>query len=175
VQEVVDLACWLARATGADPEVAEAAAWLHDVRKEQSSHGVAGAEAARKILGETDFPPEKIDAVADAIRVHAGLYRAEGALPMQPLESALLWDADKLSKLGVHAIAFSLSQPRMVGKTLAARRVDAARFVMTVLNRTVTSMNTAPARRLAERRYAAMLAALESWATEEREADPPAV
>jgi uncharacterized protein len=175
VQEVVELALWLARATGADAEIAEAAAWLHDVRKEESSHGVAGAEAARAILAETDFPPAKIDAVAAAIRVHTGLYRAEDAPPLQPLETALLWDADKLSKLGVHALAFSLSQPRSQGKTLSDRRLDAERFALTVLNRTVASMNTAPARQLAERRYADMLAALQSWAREEREPDPPAV
>ena len=102
VQAVVRLAVRLAELTDADREVVEAAAWLHDVAKGRSKdHGKDGATAARRILSETDFPPGKIDKVADAIVKHRGLWVTE---PVEPLEAAVLWDADKLSKLGATAV-----------------------------------------------------------------------
>lgn len=103
VQAVVRLALRLAELTGADREVVEAAAWLHDIRKKGrgDQHGRNGASAARRILAETDFPPDKIEAVADAISKHVGLFTNQ---PVEPLEAAVLWDADKLSKLGATAV-----------------------------------------------------------------------
>lgn len=171
VCQVVGLARWLAEATGADREIVEAAAWLHDVRKEQPSHGVAGALAAQEILAATDFPQEKIAAVADVIRKHVGLFRAADAAVLTPLEAAVLWDADKLSKLGVQALMFNLSTVYAAFHTLEARRADNRDFTQTILSRTVESMNTAPARALAERRYRDMLAVLEIWAHEAHEGE----
>jgi uncharacterized protein len=170
VQEVVQLALWLAETLDADREIVEAAAWLHDIGKVESNHGVAGAEEAERILITTDFPPAKIAAVAQVIRLHVGMYRAEDAVPLEPVEAAILWDADKLSKLGVHALAFMLSAIYLVGQTLAERRQSSAEFVYDVLSRTVASMNTAPARRLAQQRYADMVNTLDIWAREEQEA-----
>ncbi|MBA3533831.1 MAG: hypothetical protein H0T73_18085, partial [Ardenticatenales bacterium] len=71
-----------------------------------------GAAFAREFLPTIAFPSEKIEAVAEAIAQHEGLTRPaadwrkrEGtpfcaAPPLQPIEAALLWDADKLSKIG---------------------------------------------------------------------------
>lgn len=70
VQAVVSLALWLARQTGADTEVVEAAAWLHDIRKGTAGHGAAGEREARRILQQTNFPPEKLPLVVDAIGHH---------------------------------------------------------------------------------------------------------
>jgi uncharacterized protein len=170
VSQVTALALRLGRALKADLEVVEAAGWLHDVRKEQPSHGVAGAAAARTILAETDFPPGKIEAVADAIRKHVGLYRESGAPPLEPTEAAVLWDADKLTKLGAKAIMVSLSTPHVYGKDMAERWRYVAKFAHDVLLRTVQSMNTRPGRRMAERRYRNMLAVLSLWAREAQEA-----
>jgi HD superfamily phosphodiesterase len=163
VQQVVRTACWLADAIGADREISEAAAWLHDVRKIEPEHAKAGARAARNILIHTDFPAEKIEAVCTAIAEHEGLTRDDPA-PMASLEAALLWDADKLTKLGVQALAYNLGTPRMRGRTLAERLASMQTFTATVLRQTVASMNTEPARALAERRHAEMTAALEAWA-----------
>ena len=112
VRAVVRLAIRLAERTGADREVVEAAAWLHDVAKgESEDHARDGAILARRILAETDYPPEKVDAVAEAIAKHAGWATTE---PVEPLEAAVVWDADKLSKLGVtialHSIATRLKK-----------------------------------------------------------------
>ncbi|MBW7883581.1 MAG: HD domain-containing protein [Caldilineaceae bacterium] len=167
VQAVVKLAVWLAAETGADAEVAEAAAWLHDVCKGEANHGVRGAERARQLLAGTDFPVSKVPYVADAIARHAGLYRKPGAAPLTPLETAVLWDADKLTKVGIQALAYALSTASFQGMTLDERRQDMLDFTRTVLSRTVASMNTAPARALAAERYRDMVAFLETWQGEE--------
>jgi uncharacterized protein len=103
VQAVVRLANRLAQLTGADREIVEAAAWLHDVGKGSHSgdHGREGAAAARMVLAQTGFPPHKIEAVADAIAKHVGHHRSE---PVEPLEAAILWDADKLTWLGATSV-----------------------------------------------------------------------
>jgi uncharacterized protein len=98
VQVVVRLALRLAELSGADKEIVEAAAWLHDVAKlSKEEHGKDSALAARRILLETDYDRDKIDAVADAIVKHAWRPNPE---PIAPIEAAVLWDADKLTKIG---------------------------------------------------------------------------
>ncbi len=169
VTQVVSLAKRLARATQADLEIVEAAAWLHDVRKEESSHAKAGAQAAREILAATDFPPEKIEAVAYAIRQHAGLTRRNGAPPLEPIEAAVLWDADKLTKIGVQALMVRWSSADTRYLTMAERWRDSAKFAHNTLPRTVASMNTGPAKVMADRRLRNMLAVLSLWMREARE------
>ena len=174
VAQVTALALRLARTLNADSpvdfEVVEAASWLHDVRKQQPKHALAGAKAAREILAATDFPPAKIEAVADVISKHEGLFRPTGTPPLEPLEAAILWDADKLSKLGIQSVLTGLSTLHVFGKDLAARWHYVAEFAQNVLVRTVESMNTKPARQMAERRYRNMLALLSLWAREALEA-----
>lgn len=165
VQHVVGLACWLAAETGADTEIVEAAAWLHDVRKTEPKHALRGAEAAVEILAATDFPPAKIAEVADAIRQHEGLYRDDPDA-LTPLEAAVLWDADKLSKIGVQALVYALSTRYVMGRTLDERRAKNQRFLDDVLVRTVASMNTAPARQLAEDRLRQNQIIMDLWAAD---------
>lgn len=124
IQAVVRLAICLAEQTGADREIVEAAAWLHDIRKrgKDDDHAREGAIAAHQILSRTDFPPEKVDAVADAITKHVGLFTNE---PVEPLEAAVLWDADKLSKLGatavLHFIGYQIAGGRGATRPLMER------------------------------------------------------
>jgi len=109
VRAVVTLAGQLARELGADADVVEAAAWLHDIAKgtandENDDHGQQAAREAPGILADTDFPSHKVPAVCEAIAKHVGLTREPAAPPVEPLEAAILWDADKLSKLGYTAV-----------------------------------------------------------------------
>lgn len=178
VHEVVKLALWLSAQIAAeeksekqtvDAEAVEAAAWLHDICKLEANHAQVGADEAEKVLRQTDFPLSKIELVGTIVRQHEGLYRPEGADPIEPIEAAILWDADKLSKLGIRALAHGLSAPYYVGKTLQARRKQEKEWVHDVLSKTVYSMNTEPAKRLAVRRYREMVATLDTWAREETE------
>ncbi len=152
VTSVVTLAKRLALITGADIEVVEAAAWLHDIRKETKQlHAIEGAEYAREFLKQTDFPPEKIEAVAHAIEVHMGLWRDE---PLTNLEATVLWDADKLSKIGLTAVF------HWTGGSLAGNETRDVRTLIEESRhadwqeKTVASMHSEPAKRAARNRLA---------------------
>ena len=155
VQATVRLALRLAECTGADREVCEAAAWLHDVTKmyswaHKTNHGIDGAARAREILAQTDFAAEKIDAVADAIAKHVGL---ETRAPIEPLEAAVLWDADKLSKLGATVVLHG------VGAQLAKGEKTTQALIEGLCDETwgegiVRCLNTAPARAAGRERLA---------------------
>ncbi len=154
VTAVVTLALRLAELTGADVEIVEAAAWLHDICKysDGQRHPQAGAAYARAFLPTTDFPPHKIEVVAEAIADHMGLWRDE---PLTVLEAQVLWDADKLAKIGLTAV-FHWTGGRLAGNEmrsladLIARGRDAD-----WQSKTVASMHTKPAQRAAAARLAA--------------------
>lgn len=150
VQAVVQLALRLAELTGADREVVEAGAWLHDVAKGQSEdHGRDGAVAARRILAGTDYPRDKIEAVADAIFKHVGTWREE---PLEPIEAAVLWDADKLTKLGATAVLHFVGYWINAGQGTTGNLVDRLPGE-DWQPRIVRSLQTAPARAAGQRRW----------------------
>ncbi|MEM7116928.1 MAG: HD domain-containing protein [Chloroflexota bacterium] len=154
VKAVVKLAQKLAKLVDGDKEIAVAAAWLHDICKSEAGerHPQEGAKFARHFLPTTDFPSEKIERVAQAIHNHMGLWRDE---PLTDLESMILWDADKLSKIGLTAVfhwtgdLYSKAKPRTLEDIIAfGRRSDWQ-------SKTVASMHTEPARRAAQARLQA--------------------
>jgi uncharacterized protein len=159
VRAVVAIATELAAATEADAEVCLAAAWLHDVAKAYreergDGHGQRGALRAAAILRRTDFPSEKIAAVSQAIASHVGLFRDE---PPQPIEAAVLFDADKLSKLGATSIVhFLCSQP--AAARVAGRPADTSSVAQDLRRWTdlapgiVNSLGTPPGRAMGEER-----------------------
>ncbi|MFQ5421846.1 MAG: HD domain-containing protein [Anaerolineae bacterium] len=151
VTAVVTLAKKLAELTGADADVVEAAAWLHDIRKEtKQAHPQEGAKFAREFLPKTDFPKKKIKSVAQAIEQHMGLWREK---PLKNLEAQVLWDADKLSKMGMTAV-FHFTCWQLAGSkpetldSLLARGKDADWMA-----KTVNSFHTKPARKAAKKRF----------------------
>ena len=151
VTAVVTLALKLAELTGADAEVVEAAAWLHDIRKETGArHAKEGAKAAHDILPNTDFPKKKIGHVAKAIRSHQGLWRKK---PLKDLESQVLWDADKLAKIGLTSAFHFTPLIVMQGNGRSTQSlIDSARNNTSWLPKTVASMHTEPAKRAAQKR-----------------------
>ena len=163
VQAVVRLAVRLAELTGADREVVEAAAWLHDVAKGQGEdHGRDGAAAARRILTGTDFSQDKIEAVAHAVLNHVGLWREE---PLEPIEAAVLWDADKLTKLGatavLHFVGYWINAGQGTTEHLVSRLPDGD-----WQPRIVHNLQTAPARAAGQRRWERFRAFCEQAAQE---------
>jgi len=153
VTAVVALATKLAALTGSDAEVVEAAAWLHDIRKEtKQAHPQEGAKFARDLLPKTDFPKKKIEAVAQAIEQHMGLWREE---PLTNLEAQVLWDADKLAKMGL-TMVFHLTGWQLAGEK-PATLADIIRHGRDAdwMTKTLASFHTKPARRAAKKRFKA--------------------
>jgi uncharacterized protein len=151
VKAVVNTAVKLAPLVGADVEVVEAAAWLHDIKKETGlQHPKKGARFARKFLPATDFPDEKIEAVAQAIEEHMGLSRSK---PLKQLESQVLWDADKLTKLGAMAAFHWLGGDLSADKQRNTQDLIALMRSADWQQKTVNSMHTEPAKRAAQARF----------------------
>ena len=150
VQTVVKLALRLAELAGADPEIVEAAAWLHDIEKDKgTAHPQKGADFAREFLPKTDFPAEKIEPVAQTIEDHTGLWRKT---PLDKLESMVLWDADKLAKLGLTAAFHWLGMGFATGRASTTAELIARGRTADWQEKTVASMHTAPARQAAQTR-----------------------
>lgn len=156
---VVNAAMRLAELLEADAEIVEAAAWLHDVKKYEAKeqHPQAGAQFAREFLPKTDFPKKKIEAVAYAIEQHMGLWRDK---PLKNLEASILWDADKLTKIGLtaafHWVGGDLSRAKKHGLT-TEEMIEIGRQP-DWQDKTVASMHTKPARKAAKSRIKAFRA-----------------
>lgn len=156
LKAVVQIAEGLALNLEADLEIVRAAAWLHDLAKEgmmeivEDGHGAKGAEEARKILERSDFPEEKIDAVCQAIAEHVGLYRDH---PLEPLEAAILWDADKLAKLGaISLVHFLCLSPSLSQATTDSLLAEGRRW-LGLQAKMVESMNTPLGKEMGRERY----------------------
>ena len=175
VRAVVAIATRLAAQSGADAEVCLAAAWLHDVAKAYreergDGHGQRGAVRAAAILRGTDFPREKIGAVSRAIVAHVGLFREE---PPEPVEAAVLFDADKIAKLGATSVVhFLCSQP--AAARAAGRPADTAsvanelRRWADLAPRIVDSLSTRAGREMGKQRLAALRAFVDQLEVELR-------
>jgi uncharacterized protein len=158
---VVKIARWLAPLAGADPEVVEGAAWLHDCRKFLNDHGSKdthakdASDAVAGILAGTDFPAAKLPAVRHAIEHHVGLRLSQ---KLSPVETACLWDADKLSKIGAASLVHFVAISGGFGPTDTESILDKGERWLG-LARTITDcMNTEPAHQEAERRLAFLVA-----------------
>lgn len=153
---VVKLARWLARQTGGDAEIIECAAWLHDCRKRlqdpkgKDTHARDAAEAVDAILEGTDFPKAKAPAVKEAILHHVGLRLSHR---LEPLETACLWDADKLSKIGAASLVHFGCISGGFGPTDTAHLLARGEQWLTLARGIVDSLNTEVARAEGERRF----------------------
>jgi len=116
-ERVMSLARHIAEKEGADLEIVELSALLHDVaRKIQDEsqgkicHAEKGAEMAREILARHGYPLEKIEQVVHGIATHR--FRSD-KIPQTP-EAKVLSDADNLDAIGAIGIgrAFSFSGHR---------------------------------------------------------------
>jgi uncharacterized protein len=121
VLRVEKMAIRIASAEGADLEIVEAAAYLHDSRgasPEDASgarkeHHITSAEFAGEVLTSKGWRRERIEAVQHCIRAHR--YRHDGERP-QTLEAKCLFDADKLDVLGAVGAARTIAYAVLAGQ-----------------------------------------------------------
>jgi uncharacterized protein len=157
---VVKIARWLAPLAGADPEVVECAAWLHDCRKSlnkpkgKDTHAQDASAAVAGILAGSDFPQDKIKAVCHAIEHHVGLRLSQ---KLSPVETACLWDADKLSKIGAASLIHFVAISGGFGPADTASILAKGERWLGLARGITDSMNTDPARQEAERRLAFLI------------------
>jgi hypothetical protein len=112
VQQVERDALRLLAAASADEDILLAGVWLHDRFRPQyegDQHAARAAAWTREHLAALGFPAEKTEAVAYAIEHHVDL---PGAIPENAVEARLLWDADKLTKIGpLNIVSYLCSHP----------------------------------------------------------------
>lgn len=116
----------IGRVEGADLEIIEAAAYLHDSRgaspaeggKERKEHHIASAEFAGEILASKGWSQERIEAVQHCIRAHR--FRHNGERP-ESLEAQCLFDADKLDVLGAVGVARTIAYAVLAGQPVYAQ------------------------------------------------------
>lgn len=122
VEAVVKYSKSLARELGADQEVCEISAWLHDIIKIRGGtvHHVKGAEEARRILQGFGFPEEKIRQIEHCIITHSS---DQNHIP-KSLEAKILASADALSHfdsflgLAMYALVLKNESVEMCKNTL---------------------------------------------------------
>jgi uncharacterized protein len=155
VRQVVANGRALAEARGADMEIVELAALLHDYASIRDvalaeEHHVHGAADARRLLGERGYPPERVEAVARCILAH----RASVPGEIESVEARCLADADAMTHIQ--------SVPSLLHYAYCQRGLDidaGAAWVRAKLQRTWNKL--APdARRQVQATYDAALAVL---------------
>jgi uncharacterized protein len=119
VLRVLGMARRLASAEGADLEIVETAALLHDIARsdERASgrdHALESARRAAEILA--GWPRERREAVAQAIAAH----RFRNDLVPETLEAKVLYDADKLDSMGAIGVARAYAVAGLCGQRLWA-------------------------------------------------------
>ncbi len=125
ILRVYRLAGHIAQEEGADLELVQAAALLHDAsgaqpqpgEDDRSGHQHASASFARQVLLQEGWSEERIAAVENCIRSHR--FRDNRELP-STLEAKVLFDADKLDAIGAIGVARSIGYAVQAGQPVFA-------------------------------------------------------
>lgn len=165
---VRDLAIRIARAIGADTEVVQAAALLHDIGhvSGRAEHAQRGASLAADLLSSCGFPAEKVRTVASCIEQHHWLPDRAGDPQRPTVEYQAFADADRLDALGAIGVARTFAFGGAHGRPIwdpepntavhVAYGVSSIHHFYDKLLRLPGDMYTEPGRRLAARRVAVM-------------------
>lgn len=168
VERVYKLALRIAREVSepVDLDVLRAAVLLHDVARAMEDEGLVedhareGAAIARRILHELGFPPEKVEKVCRCIEAH----RFRSSVKPDSVEAMILQDADRLDMLGAVGVARAfvrggwsntpLHDPSIPPKERYDGRSETVinHFYEKIL-KIKDTLNTAPAKRIAEGRH----------------------
>jgi len=149
-----------------DLEALIIAAYLHEISTAAHGfheHQLKSAEMAVEFLSGLDIPVERVEKVKQAILAHTTVNAAEGRANAS-IEGRILYDADKLGRLSGLAVVTSLVEfgarypdRAVTGDVLAAilQHIE-ERFV-----ELYQSLNTAPAREIAQVKFGNTLAFLD--------------
>lgn len=96
ILRVVKFSKILAKKIGADKEIVELSAFLHDIggiKGDPQNHHISGAKEAEKILAKLHYPEEKIKKIKHCIYAH----RASKNIKRRTIEAKCLASADAIS------------------------------------------------------------------------------
>jgi uncharacterized protein len=143
VDRVVKIATFLAEKEGADLELVQVAAILHDVGWVVGQpHNETGAKLASEILKKFEYSPRKIEKVLKIVLRHPMDFRGK----LETLEEKIVWDADKIDLLGAVGIARGF---HWEGKRSFESAVKLAFQVFTPI---YNSLNTSTAKQISKKR-----------------------
>jgi putative nucleotidyltransferase with HDIG domain len=154
ILEVVAYAHQLAAKTGADEEIVTIAAYFHDISRATmgpQEHNVKSAEMARQWLSQHGYSEERTERVAAAIVAHMRPTVGQERESL-PVESRILYDADKISRaqgFGLIGALVHLGQKTSweeLGYAQLAKAIQRGRYVA---EKTYRSLYTDAARQLA--------------------------
>jgi len=173
-QRVIRLSKHIGKIEGANLEILELAAILHDICKPEEfkkmgaiCHAEKGAILAKQILTKYKVPQEKINAVVHCIEVHR---KTQNKKP-ETIEAKILFDADKIDSLGATGIGRSFMAAseikskfhndkktrEKIQETKEYTAEDTAyREFATTIGQIQGRLHTSEAKRLAKERYAFM-------------------
>ena len=173
VERVLKIAEYIGKIEGADMDVIEAAAFLHDIGisyeiNEGIDHAETGANMASIFLKDIGFNSNKIDKVAESIKYH----RYGKKLQPESLEAKILQDADRLDTLGAIGVARAFAYGGARGAPIYNPFEKVEDYNPFKIKSTTThfkekllkvkdSLNTTAAKEIGEKRHRFMLAFLE--------------
>jgi uncharacterized protein len=127
VERVYNLCVHIGREEGADMEVLQIAAALHDIARDIQTkskgrvcHAQEGARMAQEILSGYDLSEEKKNNIIHCIQTHR--FRNEDV--PETLEAKILFDADKLDAIGAIGIARDFHFAGEIGARVHDKNVD---------------------------------------------------
>ena len=108
IKYVVENAVKLAKEYGADVEIVELGALLHDIAKPSKygpaeEHHIYGAEIAEQLLTELNYPKDKIEQVKNCVLNHRGSVNR----PKDTIEEQCVADADVIAHFDCIPMLFS--------------------------------------------------------------------
>jgi uncharacterized protein len=126
-ERVTKLCLRIGKKEGADLEILQIAALLHDIGREEQDrskgkicHAAVGAQFARTLLEEVGLEAEKLERIIHCIQTH----RFRGNKAPQSIEARVLFDADKLDSIGAVGIGRAFLFAGEVGATVHNNGVD---------------------------------------------------
>ncbi len=108
IKYVVDNAIYLAKQYGADVEIVELGALLHDIAISfnigpREEHHIYGAKIAEELLTKYNYPQDKVERVKQCVLNHRG----SKDLPRNTIEEEIIADADVMAHFDSIPLLFS--------------------------------------------------------------------
>ena len=98
INPVVEIACDMSKKLGADIQVVEISAYLHDITKitgEREKHHITGAYYAERFLKKYNIEDEKVEQIKNCIKKHRGSYEGK----RNTLEEKIIATADAVAHI----------------------------------------------------------------------------